>query len=64
LKIIELAALTSANHPIMVPRSAVGNSSVAAALLATVPALSHTLNQKNPVASHRSGHAKCVGGPQ
>jgi hypothetical protein len=46
LEMIEPAALTSENHPIMVPRSAVGNSSVAAALLATVPALSHTLNQQ------------------
>src|ERR1019366_211354 len=55
---------TSANHPIMVPRSGVGNSSVAAALIATVPPLSHTLNQKYPVASHINGHAKCAGGPQ
>src|SRR5271155_4195986 len=57
-------ALTSANHPIIVPRSGVGNNSVAAALLATVPPLSHTLNQKNTVASHIPGHAQCDGGPQ
>ena len=41
LEITAPIALTSANHPIIVPRSGVGNSSVAAALLATVPPLSH-----------------------
>src|SRR5580693_8722216 len=57
-------AFTRANHPIIVPRSGVGNSSVAATLLATVPPLSHALNQKNPADSHIRGHAKCDGGPQ
>src|SRR6202046_5962917 len=64
LEITAPRALTTANHPIIVPRSGVGNSSVAAALLATVPPLSHTLNQKNHADSHIGGHAKCDGGPQ
>ena len=64
LEITAPIALTRANHPIIVPRRGVGNSSVAATLLATVPPLSHRLNQKKPADSHISGHAKCDGGPQ
>src|SRR5580700_7602567 len=64
LEITAPIAPTSANHPIIVPRSGVGNSSVAATLLATVPPLSHALNQKKPADSHIRGQAKCVGGPQ
>src|SRR5208282_2318750 len=64
LEITEPMAPTRANHPIIVPRRGVGKSSVAAALAPTVPPLSHTLNQKKPLASHQKGQANCVGGPQ
>src|SRR4029077_9964211 len=56
LEITAPIALTSANHPIIVPRRGVGNSWLAAPLLARVPPLSHALNQKKPADSHISGH--------
>ena len=59
-----LALINAADsHPMIVPRSAVGKSSVTAELAATVSPLTITMRQANPAPSHNAGNAKCAGGP-
>ena len=55
--------LVIANHPMIVPRSAVGKSSVAAELAATITPFPIRLRQAKAAPSHSAGCVKCTSRP-
>src|SRR6516162_8814989 len=61
---IAAIATHSVSHPMMVPRNAVGNSSVTAKVVATKVPRPAAENQVYATNNHSVGHAKFDGGPQ